>query len=95
MTDYPQLIDSVATFLGSKRPMMIGEKWVLTDSVFDVFNPATGDVLAQVSDGSTKEVDAAVAAARKAFKDAAWRRMPPAERTNLLWKLADLLVANE
>ena len=95
MTDSPQLIDSVAKFLGSKRPMMIGEKWVETNSVFDVFNPATGDLLAQVSDGSTKEVDAAVAAARKAFKDAAWRRMPPAERTNLLWKLADLLVANE
>ena len=34
--------------------------------LFDVFNPANGERIARVSQGSPKDIDAAVAAARKA-----------------------------
>src|ERR1700719_2716494 len=35
-------------------------------ALFDVFNPARGERIARVSQGSAKDIDAAVAAARKA-----------------------------
>ena len=35
-----------------------------------------------------------MAAARQAFESPAWKRMPPAERTALLYRLADLLEQN-
>ena len=37
------------------------------------------------------DVDIAVKAARKAFKDPSWRDLPPAERGAMMVKLADLV----
>ncbi|WP_415768062.1 phenylacetaldehyde dehydrogenase StyD [Paraburkholderia sp. J69-1] len=61
---------------------------------FAVFNPATGAEIAQVPDASDADIDAAVHAARRAFRADTWRRMPPAERERLLLKLADLVERN-
>ncbi|WP_415913707.1 phenylacetaldehyde dehydrogenase StyD [Paraburkholderia sp. J63] len=61
---------------------------------FAVFNPATGAEIAQVPDAADADVDAAVAAARRAFEADTWRRLPPAERERLLLKLADLVERN-
>jgi aldehyde dehydrogenase (NAD+) len=59
---------------------------------FEVINPATGDVIAEVADASEKDVDRAVKAAKDAFRlGSEWRRMDPAARGNLLYKLADLI----
>ncbi|WP_322033141.1 phenylacetaldehyde dehydrogenase StyD [Paraburkholderia sp. J76] len=58
---------------------------------FAVFNPATAAEFAQVPDASDADIDAAVAAARRAFEADTWRRMPPAARERLLLKLADLV----
>jgi malonate-semialdehyde dehydrogenase (acetylating) / methylmalonate-semialdehyde dehydrogenase len=44
----------------------------------DVFNPATGAVTGKVALANSSEVDAAVAAAHKAFP--AWADMPPIRR---------------
>ncbi len=55
-----------------------------------VHNPATGELIANVAKGSTRDADAAVAAARKAFEDPTWRRMDPTERGRLLWRLSEL-----
>ena len=52
----------------------------------DVFNPADGDKLATVANGSAKDVDAAVAAARKAFKS--WSKLSGFERSKHLYALA-------
>ncbi|CAF0970983.1 unnamed protein product [Rotaria sordida] len=61
-------------------------------STFEVINPATGDVIAEVADGSEKDVDKAVKAAKDAFRlGSEWRRMDPAARGALLYKLADLI----
>ncbi|MGB6309174.1 MAG: 5-carboxymethyl-2-hydroxymuconate semialdehyde dehydrogenase [Steroidobacteraceae bacterium] len=54
---------------------------------FETVNPATQEVLAEVARGGEKEVDAAVAAAKKAFP--AWAGRPAAERAALLRKLGD------
>ena len=76
--------------------LLIGGEWVQTSKTFETVNPATGEVLTQVADGSVADVDRAVAAARKAFDDRSgpWRKMTSSERGRLLWKLADLLEQN-
>lgn len=73
--------------------MLIGGQWVESASgkTFDTFNPSTGKVLAKVAEGEREDINRAVASARKAFGAGAWRRMPPAQRGRLLWKLADLI----
>ena len=52
----------------------------------DVFNPANGEVLASVSNGTTKDVDVAVASARKAFKT--WSKLSGFARAKHLYALA-------
>lgn len=60
---------------------------------FDVINPSTEKVICQVSEASEKDVDIAVAAARKAF-EGEWRAVTPCDRGKLLTKLADLFDEN-
>lgn len=55
----------------------------------DVINPATGEKLGRVPLGGKEDVDLAVQAASSAF--AAWRRTPPEERIQYLFKLKQLL----
>ncbi len=54
--------------------------------LFDVTNPATGDVLARVTQGTTEDVDAAVRAARAA--QPGWAKLPGHERARHLYALA-------
>ncbi|MBI4694406.1 MAG: aldehyde dehydrogenase family protein [Gammaproteobacteria bacterium] len=84
-------LSSVEQFLGKPRPMLIGDEWVAAQSgkTFPVYNPATGEVIAQVAEGDKADVDLAVAAARKAFEK--WGRSNPGKRARLMWKLADLI----
>ncbi|MBI4052291.1 MAG: aldehyde dehydrogenase family protein [Elusimicrobia bacterium] len=78
------------------KKMWIGGKWV--DSVegksFQTYNPATGEVLAEVSQATAADVDLAVKAAREAFDKGPWPRMNPAEKAKILWKIADLIEKN-
>jgi malonate-semialdehyde dehydrogenase (acetylating)/methylmalonate-semialdehyde dehydrogenase len=55
----------------------------------DVVNPATGEILAQVPLADAAEVNCAVEAAAAAFP--AWRRTPPEDRIQPLFKLKMLL----
>jgi succinate-semialdehyde dehydrogenase/glutarate-semialdehyde dehydrogenase len=59
---------------------------------FDVTNPATGEVLAQVPDMGAAETRRAIEAAKTAWPE--WRRKPAKERAGLLRKWSDLLLAN-
>ena len=83
----------VSDFLEKPRKMMIGGRWAdaASGKTFPTFNPATGEVLAQVAEGDKQDIDAAVKAARKAFESGRWPRMTPSERGRLIWKLADLI----
>ena len=63
-----------------------------TGETFDVSNPATGDVIAQVSECGPTEVDLAVEAARAAGPG--WASKTASERSKVLLKLAQLILAN-
>src|SRR5699024_12493576 len=58
----------------------IGGKWVASTSekVEPVYNPATGEVIAEVPLSTTAELDEAVQVADKAFQD--WRKKPVPQR---------------
>jgi gamma-glutamyl-gamma-aminobutyraldehyde dehydrogenase len=61
---------------------------------FETVNPATGEVLGSFSAAGEKDVDRAVAAAKRAFKSGAWSRLAPRERMAILYQWADLIEQN-
>src|SRR5713226_8502906 len=92
----PQIHPRVADFIEKPRKMLINGKCVNAASgkTFPTYNPATGEVLAQVAEGDREDIEQAVRAARQAFDHGPWRRMTASERGRVIWKLADLLEAN-
>ena len=92
----PQIHPRVAEFIEKPRKMLINGKWdnAASGKTFPSYNPATGEVLAQVAEGDREDIERAVKAARHAFDHGPWRRMTASERGRLIWKLADLLEAN-
>ena len=73
--------------------LFIDGKYVpsLQNKTFPTINPSTGELLAQISDALTEDVDLAVQAARKAFDHGPWRRYTGSQRGKALLKLADLI----
>jgi len=63
-----------------------------TSEYCDVTNPATGELLARTPLSTSADADAAVQAAAAAFPS--WRRTPPGERIQYLFKLKNLLEEN-
>ena len=63
-------------------------------ATYDTINPATEETSAQVGRGDERDVDTAVAAARKAFDSGPWPRMSAAERGRIVWQLGDLITKN-
>jgi len=61
--------------------------------LFEVIEPARGGVVARVSQGSETQVDAAVAAARRAYKN--WSALSGDERARHLYALARLIQKRE
>jgi betaine-aldehyde dehydrogenase len=71
--------------------MLVNGRWIPGgDGTFEVVNPATGQVLAQVAAGSASDIDTAVEAARAALSGE-WGAMPGTERARLLNRIADLI----
>ncbi|HEV2582892.1 MAG TPA: aldehyde dehydrogenase family protein, partial [Ktedonobacteraceae bacterium] len=69
----------------------VGGKWKRSSAsdFLDVRNPATGEAMVRVPLSSRAEVDEAARAAQTAFAD--WRRTPPLERVQYLFKFKRLL----
>ncbi len=88
--------DKATSFVSKKHKLLINGKWVEAASgkTFPSYNPATGEVLAQVAEGDREDINRAVSAARAAFETGPWSKMTASERGRLVWKLADLLEAN-
>jgi malonate-semialdehyde dehydrogenase (acetylating) / methylmalonate-semialdehyde dehydrogenase len=82
---------STAVVTEVKVPHYINGSWVESTSSEwqDVTNPATGEVLARVPLADPSEVAAAIDAAASAYPD--WRRTPPEDRIQPLFKLKQLL----
>ncbi|MEK8025892.1 aldehyde dehydrogenase family protein [Pseudaquabacterium rugosum] len=59
-----------------------------------VHDPATAQPLGDIPLSGAASVEAAVQAARTAFRDPAWRGLPPIARERLLHRLADLIDAH-
>jgi phenylacetaldehyde dehydrogenase len=80
-------------YLATSRKLLINGKLVdaVSGKSFPVYDPSTGQVMAQVAEADAADVDKAVKAARKAFDEGPWPRMTPSERGRILWKLADLI----
>jgi aldehyde dehydrogenase (NAD+) len=73
--------------------LFIGGQWAQpsTDEVIEVFSPATGQKVGQVPMAAAADVDAACAAARKAFDEGPWPRMSPDERAAILGAAVKLM----
>jgi acyl-CoA reductase-like NAD-dependent aldehyde dehydrogenase len=56
---------------------------------FDVISPRSEQRIGSVPAASKEDIDAAVAAARRAFDEGEWPRLTPAERAGYLSRLAD------
>ncbi len=90
-----QTIDQAAEqFVGRDHPMLIGADWVdaASGKTFEVFNPATGKVQANVAQGESEDVDRAVKTARATFEGSAWSRMSPSERGKAIHRIGDLIL---
>ena len=72
--------------------MTIGGQAVSGASSFEVLNPATGQVIGSAPDCTPEQLDAAVAAARKAFP--AWSATPIEKRREALLGIAGVLGGN-
>ena len=72
----------------------IGGAWTPSRATefLDVHNPATGDVIAKTPLSTGADVDAAVAAAKKAFP--AWRDTPVMARARAMFRFRELLEEN-
>jgi aldehyde dehydrogenase (NAD+) len=73
--------------------LFINNEWVqpIEGGTFEAYDPATGDVIAEVAAGTAADVDLAAKAARKALETGPWAKMDAADRGNLLFKLAELI----
>jgi phenylacetaldehyde dehydrogenase len=89
----PTLGSAATAFLAKEHLMLIDGKWVPARSgeTFAVEDPATQETIGRVPAGDKADIDAAVAAARRAFDSGPWSRMLPRDRSRLVWKLGDLL----
>ncbi len=92
----PALSAELAQWLARPRDLLIDGKWVPAQSGkrFDVVDPATGGVIAAVAEGDKADIDAAVAAAKRAFETGPWGRISPSERGRIIHRIGDLIYEN-
>jgi len=64
----------------------------LSGGYLDNIEPATGKVYSRVADGDAADVEAAVAAAERAFP--AWSKMPAGDRSRILLRIAEMIEAD-
>jgi betaine-aldehyde dehydrogenase len=76
--------------------LYIGGEWVApsTDRRFDVVSPTTEEVIGHAPEAVVADIDAAVAAARRAFDEGPWPRTSPTERAAVMRRLHELFVEN-
>jgi 4-(gamma-glutamylamino)butanal dehydrogenase len=90
------MTDTIERAAGSAPPKLRTQAFIGGDFVdalggrtYEVENPATGALIAEVAEGGVEDVDRAVAAARAAAPG--WAATPPADRKKVLIRFADLI----
>ena len=83
---------AAAPNLPSHRDPYYAGKWQKpkVDRYIDTISPGTGESLGKVVDGSVADAEAAIAAAKAAFRE--WRRVLPLERAKMLRAIASLRI---
>ncbi len=77
----------------TKTQLLIGAGWrdASDAGLYENFNPATGAKIADVADATREDIDAAVAAARRAFDVGRWQTMAASRRAKIVYKIAQLI----
>lgn len=89
----PKLTE-VGEFLAQEPlKLFIGGQWVpaMAGSTFETLDPGNGRVLARVAAADARDIDAAVHAARHAFRHSGWATMSNDDRAVILHRMADLV----
>jgi betaine-aldehyde dehydrogenase len=75
--------------------LFIGGEWVdpAGTGVIDVISPHTEEVVGRVPEGTTDDIDRAVAAARTAFDEGEWPRLSPEDRIAAVQRFSDIYAA--
>jgi phenylacetaldehyde dehydrogenase len=96
MMDLYGVTPATEQFLIGDQHMFVNGEFVEAgdNETIDVVEPSTASYLASVPSGTTGDVDRAVASARGALREGAWAAMKPAEREQLLFRLADTIERN-
>src|SRR5271163_679231 len=71
---------------------LIAGQWTCGPATFEVINPASGEVLAEVADLSKAQIESAIAAAAEAFPS--WSSKTSHERATILKRWSALIIAN-
>jgi len=88
--------ETVQRFLSRPQGLFMGGRALpgSSDQPLKVFNPSTGLQLCEFPPGNGPDVDQAATAGRKAFDDGRWRLKPPAEKSRILLRVAELIDAH-
>jgi acyl-CoA reductase-like NAD-dependent aldehyde dehydrogenase len=91
-----ELAPEVTKFLDGAPKMMIGGRGeeAASGQTFEVIDPSTGQTITEVPRGGPGDIDKAVAAARSAFEDHRWSGLRPGKRTEVLYKIGELVKKN-
>lgn len=74
-------------------PLIIDNESVITDTIFEIHKPATGELHSRCAGASVDDVNRAVAAAKAAFPG--WKKTNPYTRRALLSKVADIMLSRK
>lgn len=84
---------SIKTAVKTVKLFIDGEYVESSDlKTFDVKNPATQEIIANVYEASREDVDRACTAARRAFEEGSWRTMPLKERCDKIRRMAEIIM---
>lgn len=97
MVESLKVQDKVSEFLKEPVKLFINGEFVESKSgkSFSSYDPSTGEILAEVSEAQSEDVDKAVKAAKEAFENGPWPKMTSAERAHLMYKLSILIEENQ
>jgi betaine-aldehyde dehydrogenase len=74
--------------------LLIGGKRTPSKESVTIYEPATGEPLANVAQAGPEDVSAAAAVAKRAFESGEWRKASSAERARVLLKFSELIREN-
>ncbi|MGV0743753.1 NAD-dependent succinate-semialdehyde dehydrogenase [Mycolicibacterium sp. XJ870] len=85
-------IQNLIAELDAKHGILIDDSAHGAAATFEVHDPATGQVIAEVADGTVADAQSAVDAAHQAFRG--WATTSPRERSEILRRAYDLMLAD-